>query len=88
MQEKCKNHPEKQALSLCHNCSNYFCSDCLVEGSEYYYCKSPDCIKAYEQNEIVNNVKKEYKERKGDAVYEAMIPEGPPPVPNSATGSN
>ena len=36
----------------------------------------------FENPELVNNVKAEYKERKGDEVYEAMIPEGPPPIDN------
>jgi aminobenzoyl-glutamate utilization protein B len=36
--------------------------------------KSPD---------LVNKVKAEYKERKGTEVYEAIIPEGPPPIPNN-----
>jgi aminobenzoyl-glutamate utilization protein B len=34
----------------------------------------------FENADLVNKVKAEYKERKGDEVYEAMIPEGPPPV--------
>jgi transcription elongation factor Elf1 len=39
----CVNHPEKQALSLCHHCGQYYCKDCLYEGKEYYYCKEPAC---------------------------------------------
>lgn len=34
----------------------------------------------FENPKLVQEVKAEYKERKGDAVYEAIIPEGPPPV--------
>jgi aminobenzoyl-glutamate utilization protein B len=34
----------------------------------------------YLNKELVKNIKKEYLERKGDEVYEAMVPEGPPPV--------
>ena len=34
----------------------------------------------FENPDLVTKVKAEYKERKGDEVYEAMIPEGPPPV--------
>jgi len=63
MKEKCKNHPDKKALSLCHSCGSYFCSDCLVEGSEYYYCKSSDCAQVYEQNEIVDSFIEEHKQR-------------------------
>ncbi len=36
----------------------------------------------FENPELVNKVKAEYKERKGDEVYEAMIPDGPPPIDN------
>ena len=34
----------------------------------------------FENPDLVDKVKAEYKERKGDEVYEPMIPEGPPPV--------
>src|SRR3990170_7859929 len=52
----CKNHPDKKALSVCHNCHDYYCEDCLEEGLTYYYCRKPDCysfiekeIKVYEK---------------------------------------
>jgi len=35
----------------------------------------------FENPELVAKVKAEYKERKGDEVYKAIIPEGPPPIP-------
>lgn len=35
----------------------------------------------FENPALVAKVKAEYKERKGDEVYEAIIPEGPPPIP-------
>ncbi|WP_108802943.1 amidohydrolase [Aquimarina sp. Aq107] len=38
----------------------------------------------YENPEVLEKVKAEYKERKGDEVYEAIIPEGPPPVPSNS----
>ncbi|AEE20959.1 amidohydrolase [Dokdonia sp. 4H-3-7-5] len=34
----------------------------------------------FEDPTLVKKVKAEYKERKGDAVYEAIVPAGPPPV--------
>ncbi|GGG04355.1 glutamate carboxypeptidase [Dokdonia pacifica] len=34
----------------------------------------------FENPELLQNVKDEYKERKGDAVYEAIVPPGPPPI--------
>lgn len=36
----------------------------------------------FENPDLVAKVKAEYKKRKGDEVYEAMIPEGPPPINN------
>jgi aminobenzoyl-glutamate utilization protein B len=36
----------------------------------------------FENPELVKKVKAEYKERKGDVVYKAIIPNGPPPIPN------
>jgi aminobenzoyl-glutamate utilization protein B len=35
----------------------------------------------FENPALVAKVKAEYKERKGDEVYKAIIPEGPPPIP-------
>ncbi|SEL99984.1 aminobenzoyl-glutamate utilization protein B [Aquimarina amphilecti] len=37
----------------------------------------------YENPEALAKVKAEYKERKGDEVYEAIVPEGPPPIPSN-----
>ena len=37
----------------------------------------------YEDPKAVQEIKEEYKERKGDYVYKAMIPEGPPPIGNN-----
>ena len=34
----------------------------------------------YQNDELVKEVKNEYLERKGNEVYVAMVPEGPPPV--------
>lgn len=34
----------------------------------------------FENPQLVKEVKAEYKERKGDAVYEAIVPPGPPPI--------
>ncbi len=39
----------------------------------------------FEKPELVKKVKAEYKKRKGDEVYEAMVPDGPPPI--SAKGN-
>lgn len=36
----------------------------------------------FENPDLVAKVKSEYKERKGDTVYEAIAPEGPPPINN------
>ena len=45
-EQNCKNHPDTNALSLCHSCGDYFCQDCLIEGDEYYYCKDNKCQQA------------------------------------------
>ena len=42
----------------------------------------------FKNPELVAKVKAEYKERKGTEVYKALIPEGPPPLPKNAIGSN
>lgn len=36
----------------------------------------------FENPDLVDKVKAEYKERKGKEVYKAIIPDGPPPIPN------
>lgn len=45
----CANHPEREALSICHVCKKYFCKDCLLEGEEYYYCKNPECQEVFKK---------------------------------------
>jgi aminobenzoyl-glutamate utilization protein B len=37
----------------------------------------------FENPKLVEKVKAEYKERKGDEVYEAIVPDGPPPIPTN-----
>jgi len=49
MKMRCKNHPAREALSFCHSCKQYYCSACLTEGIDYYYCHEPDCQQAYKQ---------------------------------------
>ena len=41
----------------------------------------------FEDPKLVDKVKAEYKERKGDEVYEANIPDGPPPTPENRVKS-
>ncbi|WP_378184346.1 amidohydrolase [Aquimarina sp. SS2-1] len=38
----------------------------------------------YENPEALKKVKAEYKERKGDEVYKAIVPDGPPPIPGNS----
>lgn len=40
-------------------------------------------VDLFENPELVEAVKKEFKERKGDKVYTPMLPPGPPPVPGN-----
>ncbi|NNK12445.1 MAG: amidohydrolase [Flavobacteriaceae bacterium] len=37
----------------------------------------------FESPKLVEKIKSEYKERKGEEVYEPMVPEGPPPIGNN-----
>jgi len=39
----CTNHHGKEALSICHSCGKDYCSECLTEGKEFYYCKNSEC---------------------------------------------
>lgn len=47
--EKCVNHPERPAFGFCYSCKRHFCSDCLVEGSEHYFCRSEECQMMWER---------------------------------------
>ena len=49
--EKCTNHRDNRALSICHSCGKYFCAECLTEGEEYYYCSNPACQELF-KNEL------------------------------------
>ena len=37
----------------------------------------------FKDTQLVTKIKDEYKERKGNEVYKAIIPEGPPPIPRN-----
>jgi len=39
-------------------------------------------VDLFENPKLVESVKAEYNKRKGDEVYEAMVPKGPPPINN------
>ena len=45
-------HPTRQALSFCHSCRRYFCSDCLVESEEFYYCRDETCQNGLRQERV------------------------------------
>ncbi len=40
-------------------------------------------VDLYQDPALVSAVKQEFKERKGDAVYTPMLPDGPPPIPGA-----
>ena len=40
-------------------------------------------VDLYESPELVDQIQAEFRERKGDAVYSPILPEGPPPIPDS-----
>ncbi len=52
--ENCYNHPERKAYSVCHSCGRYFCEDCLTAGTEFYYCKSPECRGKFKEDKKSN----------------------------------
>jgi aminobenzoyl-glutamate utilization protein B len=37
-------------------------------------------VDLFESPELVKEIQAEFKERKGDAVYQAILPEAPPPI--------
>ena len=54
----CTNHPNKEAFSVCHGCGKDYCSECLDEGREYYYCKKPECQKLLQEEMYLENLAK------------------------------
>ncbi len=40
-------------------------------------------VDLFENPELIRAMQKEFKERKGDAAYKAILPEGPPPTPEN-----
>ena len=38
-------------------------------------------VDLYEQPQTLRKVRAEFEEKRGDTVYKAYLPEGPPPVP-------
>jgi len=40
-------------------------------------------VDLYKNPGLIEDIQKEFKERKGDATYTAILPEGPPPIPPS-----
>lgn len=40
-------------------------------------------VDLFEKPDLVEKVKNEFKERKGNTIYKAIVPSGPPPVPSS-----
>ena len=52
MEQNCFTHPTRKALSFCHSCGRSFCSDCLVEGEEFYYCRDEACQNALRQDAV------------------------------------
>lgn len=39
----CDKHPASVASGTCHSCGKHFCKDCLVQGTEYFYCTDAVC---------------------------------------------
>jgi uncharacterized RDD family membrane protein YckC len=60
MNNKCVNHPDKNATSFCHKCKDYICEDCIIQGPEYNYCKKEECQLDY--NNEVKVIEKDIEE--------------------------
>lgn len=53
MKQQCHNHSDRLALSFCNSCNRFFCSECLTDGEESYYCLETSC-QIQRQREISN----------------------------------
>ena len=81
---QCKNHSDREALSLCHSCKEYYCRECLDEGVEDYFCFKDSCQQT-KMNElegirskqnIIDKNKNEVKENRKSSLksYLAIVP--------------
>jgi len=43
----CTNHPDRLAYSVCGNCKESYCKECLNEGDQFLYCNKRECVKRY-----------------------------------------
>jgi aminobenzoyl-glutamate utilization protein B len=43
-------------------------------------------VDLYENPQLIKDMRAEFNERKGDSEYKAILPEGPPPIPEGVTG--
>lgn len=48
----CIYHPSQEALSYCHHCHDWICSQCVSEGQEYYYCRKLECQEALKREGV------------------------------------
>jgi len=58
--EKCQNHPQKNAISVCVSCKRHFCADCLTEVMDYYLCESEICKNFIKENKIKETLETQY----------------------------
>jgi uncharacterized RDD family membrane protein YckC len=72
MDKFCLNHPKKKALSFCHNCGDSYCSDCLNEGKEFYYCNKKECKEKFIQENPVEKIIDYYDYPHSD-IYSRLI---------------
>jgi hypothetical protein len=55
MVNKCFNHPQNDAVGMCHYCGRFLCVHCAQRGDGYYYCKNElDCL-AFQERENGTN---------------------------------
>ena len=59
-QVRCINHIDREAVSICKHCHNYFCRECITDYDDKMLCKS--CIdKLISQNRLNKKKKKKIK---------------------------
>jgi len=51
----CANHPDVEAISICHHCKDNLCSDCVIKGPRNFYCQKPNCLETLKIEEALSN---------------------------------
>ncbi|GJQ60969.1 MAG: hypothetical protein SCALA702_00220 [Melioribacteraceae bacterium] len=74
MENYCKNHPNRRALSFCHSCGEYFCEKCLNEGTQFYFCNQQNCLNEFIEEGGGPKIEKQSQGAKiGAAIFGILI---------------